>query len=128
MYSTLKDHSLAGEIKQGDLDLWYSHWVVNIAGFRGHISPKGSLYLSQNTYRAMTLVKQMPDRMIHEPRFNPMVHYLQRRGQWLHLNSMTSHPQEFMALASLAASLRLFAAEEGKQLYVSYICQLQKSS
>ena len=51
---------------------------------------------------------------------NPMQAYLQKRGQWLHLNTLTRNPNEFLALASLGASARLFTPAEGRELYASF--------
>lgn len=113
MYSTFrkgfKDHSL----NQKDLNLWYAHWVANIAGFRGHLSPVGSLYLTENTYRAMNQVKVGLDELSKNPRSNPMNSYLHHRADWLRLSETMSEDKR-LALASMAASFRLFSPEDGR--------------
>lgn len=120
MYTALKTGILDKSISRNDLNLWYDHWVVNIAGFRGHSEPLGSVYLTQNTWRAMNQLKLLLDRLFREPKTDPMQVYLQRRGQWLHLNTLTRNPNEFLALASLGAAARLFTPAEGRILYSSF--------
>lgn len=117
MYSTLKKGFSDGSLRQSDLDLWYAHWLVNIAGFRGHIDPVGSLYLTQRTFMAMNLVKVSLDKMYLNTKVNPIQIYLQKRSNWLHLSSWTKKPEERLALASLAAMLRLFTPQDGKVLF-----------
>ncbi len=120
MYTVLNTGIQNKSISKNDLNLWYDHWVVNIAGFRGHSEPAGSVYLTQNTWRSMNQLKLLLDRLFREPKMNPMQAYLQKRGQWLHLNTLTRNPNEFLALASLGASARLFTPAEGRELYASF--------
>ena len=116
------DRGLAnGSVSRDELRFWYYHWVINIAGFRGHLAPKGSLYLTQNTYNAMTAVKTVLDQIgSGEKAFNPIRAYLAKRTEWLQLEKHTRNTNEQLALASLAASLRLFSPEQGKQLYQAF--------
>ena len=120
MYTVLNNGIQNKSFSKNDLNLWYDHWVVNIAGFRGHSEPAGSVYLTQNTWRSMNQLKLLLDRLFREPKMNPMQVYLQKRGQWLHLNTLTRNPNEFLALASLGASARLFTPAEGRELYASF--------
>ncbi|WP_066013004.1 hypothetical protein [Endozoicomonas atrinae] len=120
MYTVLNTGIQNKSISKNDLNLWYDHWVVNIAGFRGHSEPAGSVYLTQNTWRSMNQLKLLLDRLFREPKMNPMQVYLQKRGQWLHLNTLTRNPNEFLTLASLGASARLFTPAEGRELYASF--------
>lgn len=120
MYTELNKGIQNKSISSSDIDLWYDHWVVNIAGFRGHSDPVGSVYLTQNTWRAMNQLKLLLDRLFREPKMNPVKVYLQKRGQWLHLNTLTRNPNEFLALASLGAAARLFTPAEGRALYTSF--------
>ena len=120
MYSTIKAQIGNGRLTLDDLNLWYDHWMINIAGFRGHLAPLGSLYLSQRTYMAMHQVKLALDKMAKDRKINPMVLYLQKRANWLYLNNWTKSPQERVALASLAALLRLFTTQDGSVLFHSF--------
>ncbi|WP_257265093.1 hypothetical protein [Endozoicomonas sp. ONNA2] len=120
MYTVLDTGIQNKSISRDDLNLWYDHWVVNIAGFRGHAEPAGSVYLTQNTWRSMNQLKLLLDRLFSEPKLNPMQVYLQKRGRWLHLNTLTRNPDEFIALASLGATARLFTPAEGRELYTSF--------
>lgn len=120
MYTVLNTGIQDKSISRNDLNLWYDHWVVNIAGFRGHSEPAGSVYLTENTWRSMNQLKLLLDRLFMEPKMNPMQVYLQKRGQWLHLNTLTRNPDEFFALASLGATARSFTPAEGLELYASF--------
>ena len=120
MYSTLKKGFADASIKQDDLDLWYAYWVINTAGFRGHLAPVGSMYLNQRTYMAMNQIKLSLDKIYRDAKVNPMQVYLQKRSNWLHLSSWTKKPEERLALASLAAMMRLFTSQDGKMLFSSF--------
>ena len=120
MYSTLKKGFTDGSLKQSDLDLWYAHWLANIAGFRGHLAPVGSQYLTQRTFMVMNQIKTSLDKMYRDLKVNPMQVYLQKRSNSLHLSSWTKKPEERQALASLAAMLRLFTPQDGKVLFTSF--------
>ena len=120
MYAAIKKGIGNGSFTQDDLNFWYDYWVINIAGFRGHLEPVGSLYLGQRTYMAMHQVKLALDKMVKDRKVNPMILYLQKRSSWLHLSSLTNRSQEKTALASLAASLRLFTSQDGKALFQSF--------
>lgn len=121
MYSTLKEGFRSGKLKPGDLSLWYAYWVDNIAGFRGHVSAKGSLYLTENTFRAMNQIKVELDKLQKNPDFNPIPAYLTARAQWLKLsNDKGLSTQEVEALGALAAMMRLFTPEEGSLLLKAF--------
>ncbi|MET4710001.1 hypothetical protein [Endozoicomonas lisbonensis] len=121
MYEHIDQGLANGSVSRDDLRFWYYHWVINIAGFRGHIAPKGSLYLTQDTYNAMTAVKSVLDQLgTRKKDFNPMRAYLAKRADWLQLDKLTQNTDEQQALASIAASLRLFSPEQGKQLYQAF--------
>ncbi|MRI32273.1 hypothetical protein EOPP23_04600 [Endozoicomonas sp. OPT23] len=121
MYQPLRQALAEKKLNQDDLKLWYAYWVDNIAGFRGHISPVGSVYLSENTYRAMDAVWQQLMKMADQPKFNPMVGYLKIRSQWLGLDRMIGVSSgEKLALAALAATLRLFTPAEGQELVTAF--------
>ena len=120
MFSSLKKGIAEGRIKQQDMDLWYARWMVNIAGFRGHLAPDGSVYLTQHTYIAMNQMKVALDKMYKDAKVNPMTIYLQKRSNWLHLSNWTKNPEERQALASLTAMLRLYTPQDGKVLFHSF--------
>ena len=119
MYEYIKQGLKTGTLTRDDLAFWYLHWAINITGFRGHLAPKGSLYLTQNTYNAMTSVRDLLNRLDTDEPVNPMRSYLSIRAEWLELPG-PSHTEEQLALASLAASLRLFTPDQGKQLYNAF--------
>ena len=109
MYGRIKSEIRSGQLTQTDLDLWYAHWVINIAGFRGHLAPEGSLYLDQKTFRAMHQLKGLLDKLLKDTKLNPVTVYLQKRAHWLSLERLVKQPNE-----------RLFDAQEGKVLVQSF--------
>ena len=117
MYRHIKKGIANGSINQGILDLWYAHWLANIAGFRGHIAPKGSLYLDQNTYRAVIQFRDIFKKMLAGESINPMLAYLKSRARWLGLDKLTKDRTDLTALGSLGASLRLFTPKQGQALF-----------
>ena len=69
----------------------------------------------------MTAVKTVLDQLGTDKKaFNPIRAYLAKRAEWLQLEKHTRSIDEQLALASLAASLRLFSPEQGKQLYRAF--------
>ena len=121
MYEHITRGLANGSVSRDDLKLWYYHWVINISGFRGQLAPKGSLYLTQNTYDAMTAVKSVLDQLDSGQKdLNPMLAYLKKRADWLKLDTQTRNADEQIALASIAASLRLFSPDQGRQLYQAF--------
>ncbi|KEQ18780.1 DUF6829 domain-containing protein [Endozoicomonas numazuensis] len=121
MYTRLKEGFRSGQLKLQDLNLWYAYWVDNIAGFRGHVSAKGSLYLTENTFRAMNQIKTELDRLLKDPDFNPVPSYLIERARWLKLSDYKSlSTPEIQALGALAAMMRLFTPEKGSQLLQAF--------
>ena len=120
MYEFIENGLKNGSLSHEDLNFWYLHWAINIAGFRGHLAPSGSIYLTQRTYNAMTAVKAVLDQLASGKRINPMRSYLTKRAEWLEISELTSNTEEQLALASIAASLRLFTPEQGKRLYQAF--------
>ncbi|MDD7804656.1 MAG: hypothetical protein PUP46_03625 [Endozoicomonas sp. (ex Botrylloides leachii)] len=117
MYSTMLAGIANRHIDKNTLNLWYAHWVINIAGFSGQVDPTGSLYLDQNTYNAMSTLKSIFDSLVQGASLNPMNAYLKKRAEWLGLSNLTQDENLQIALAGLGASLRLFTPAEGKALF-----------
>ena len=121
MYLPLKKAVAEKRISKREMQLWYSYWVDNIAGFRGHISPRGSIYLTENTYRAMTALWQQLEHMTTNVSWNPMAGYLKIRSQWLGINNYQGVSEnEKLSLAALGATLRLFTPEQGRTLLQAF--------
>lgn len=105
-------------LDQAKMDLWYAYWIVNIAGFRGHVSYAGSVYLNEPVFQAMTKLKKLLDEMIEAPNANPLVAYLEYRADLL---GFTNLPQkDKLLLAHLGCLLRLYTIEEGQDLLAGY--------
>jgi hypothetical protein len=120
-------------VQEGKIDLeafqfWVNHWTINITGFRGHISPKGSLYLTSNTYRAMQALEMTLARIFSEPVIQSsdmLDDYLDKRAgdSFLKLGDIperTIQPLEKRLLAHIGAMMRLYHPEEGLALLEGY--------
>lgn len=105
-------------INADEIDLWYAYWLVNIAGFRGHVEHAGSLYLTEPVFQAMNNLKSMLDEMVHAPNFNPLLPYLEYRAELLGFSSLPA--DEKLMLAHIGAMMRLYTVEEGQQLQIGY--------
>lgn len=101
-------------INQDDLDLWYAYWIINIAGFRGHVSHAGSIYLTEDVARSMSSLKQQIDHMLYSPNYNPLVPYLEFRAQLLGLQNLPE--EQRLLLAHLGSLMRMYSIQDGKIL------------
>ncbi len=120
MYSYLEDNIHSGQLSRGDIDLWYGYWVVNIAGFHGHLSGPGSLYLNQHAFEAINDLHRLFVTMFAGDTQNPMLLYLKQRAQWLGLGEHPLSENERLALAALGAMLRLYTPTEGSALVAGF--------
>lgn len=104
---------------------WKQHWTINIAGFRGNESPKGSIYLTSNTHRAMQLLEQQLDSIFTNPALQTediLNQYLLARAKLLGLDRFKKlQPQQIMLLAHLASMNRMFSEIEGKFLAIAFM-------
>ncbi len=104
---------------------WKQHWTINIAGFRGNENPKGSIYLTSNTHRAMHLLEQQLDSIFTNPALQTeeiLNQYLLARAKLLGLERFKKlMPQQIMLLAHLASMNRMFSEIEGKFLAMAFL-------
>lgn len=105
-------------ITADEMDLWYAHWVVNIAGFRGHVANSGSLYLTEPVFQAMDKLYSLTTEMLQTPNFNPLASYLEYRAEILGYSTLPQ--EERLFLAHLGAMLRLYNPSQGKDLYTGF--------
>lgn len=117
MFKYLRTMIKHGFIDQEGLDLWYAHWIINIAGFRGHVDQRGSLYLMEPTAQAMHKLKCLVYEMLDTPNFDPLLPYLEYRAQGLGLAHLPEHEKLFFA--HLGCLLRLYNFTDGQKLYTS---------
>lgn len=115
MFTYLRTMIVHGFIDKSGLDLWYAHWIINIAGFRGHINQSGSLYLREPVSQAIQNLKSYIYEMLDYPNFNPLLPYLKYRARILGLENLPEDDKLFVT--HLACLLRLYNVAEGKKLY-----------
>lgn len=101
-----------------EMNLWYAHWVINISGFRGHVSHDGSLYLTEPVFQSMDKLFVLTKEMLQIPNFNPLIPYLEYRADLLGYNTLPDEQRLF--LAHLGAMLRFYNSEQGKKLYDAF--------
>lgn len=112
---TMIQHQYLDQVK---MDLWYAYWIVNIAGFRGHVNYDGSVYLNEPVFQAMTKLKNLLDEMLDTPNANPLVAYLEYRADLLGFTNLP--PNEKLLLAHLGSMLRLYTIDDGRELSAGY--------
>lgn len=93
------------------LDIWYAHWMINIAGFRGHVAQNGSMYLNDVTAESMQYLYQLITKMLDSPNFNPLIPYLEYRANLLGLNDLPE--EERLFITHIGCLLRFYDKEEG---------------
>lgn len=126
MFAKLKYKIKIGHWSERLYNLWFAYWLIDIAGFRGHLDSRGSCYLNQNTFRALMSLKEVLDKFQTTP--NPMLtlrEYLCARAEMIGL-TVTRDEGRFLTveipeaprliLAHLAAMLRLFTPKDGTEL------------
>jgi hypothetical protein len=119
MFKYLRRMIQHGYIDQAGLDLWYAHWIVSLAGFRGHIDQHGSLYLTEPVAQAMFELKKHIDEMLSAPNYDPLTPYLEYRASLLGLTHLPVAQR--LTVAHLGALLRLYTVADGQQLHASFL-------
>lgn len=117
LFTYLRTMIVHGFIDKSGLDLWYAHWIINIAGFRGHIDQRGSLYLQEPVAQSMQKLKLCIYEMLESPNVNPLLPYLEYRARLLGLEHLPEDDKLF--LTHLGCLLRLYSVVEGEKLYAS---------
>ncbi|HSX21105.1 MAG TPA: hypothetical protein VLG38_08310 [Gammaproteobacteria bacterium] len=117
MFKYLRTMITHGFIDREGLDLWYAHWIVNIAGFRGHVDSRGSLYLTESVASAMQKLRGLIYEILNHPNFNPLPSYLEYRAQRLGYGNLSTDDRLFMT--HLGCLLRLYNAADGQILHKS---------
>ncbi len=46
LFDFLRDHIKQGSITREQYNLWFARWVLNIAGLKGHVEPRGAYYFT----------------------------------------------------------------------------------
>jgi hypothetical protein len=108
MFATLREKLRTGSITQDQYQAWLGRWIINIAGFRGHEDPQGSIYLTEKTAQTLLTLSQELEVLQHNPQYDILRGYLNKRAEQLGLSSLY--------LAHLGSSMRLYTAAEGKEL------------
>lgn len=114
-----------GELTKEDYEDWRNYWTVNILGFRGNVEPKGSVYLTENTYRTMKVLEAILEQVFDNKELTPvdiLNTYLDKRAALLGLTKDKKSrapltPMKQRILAHIGAMLRSFSRREGDALY-----------
>ncbi len=124
MFQYLRVMIKHGYIKRESLDVWYGYWLINMAGFRGHVAQHGSLYLTEPVALATQELRAQIYEMLQAPNYDPLVPYLEYRAKLLGLTHLRR--EQRLTLAHLGALMRLYTIAEGQMLHKSFE-QLQRS-
>ncbi len=104
---------LREQIKQGTLmpyqyDLWFARWVLNIAGLKGHVEPRGAYYFTRGLAKSLEALKNALDTLWTDPDHDVYLSYLTFRKTQLGV----SH----LYLAQLGAMLRMHTPDKGAEI------------
>lgn len=117
MFNGLLAAVKSGSLLREGFNFWCHYWTINITGFRGNIAPKGSYYLTSNTFKAMRALESVLKKVFQDPQPSAQAlfaEYLELRASFLGLDQASA--QQKRILAHLAAMMRLFHPEEGEIL------------
>ena len=121
MFTALRNKIKAHALSKEDFLFWQQHWITNITGFRGHIKPQGSLYLTQNTFKAIQALRTELEKLYKDPPYDILPTYLTTRASWLGLSVRYDlNDVEKQLLGHIGSMLRLFSPSEGIALAAAY--------
>ncbi|MCS5710916.1 DUF6829 domain-containing protein [Candidatus Berkiella aquae] len=127
MFDALRERVQNGSIDKESFDFWRCHWTINITGFRGHVDPHGSLYLTSNVFEAMMALETTLERLFTEENVTSQVllnDYLDKRWQdFLKMGDLPDREitiSEKRLLAHIGAMMRLYHPDEGQALLEGY--------
>jgi hypothetical protein len=87
MLATLIDGIKNKTINKAQFDLWFSRWIVNIAGLDGHIKSQGSVYLTQPVADCIFALKGALDELWKDTAYPVLETYLQFRAAQLQVQN-----------------------------------------
>ena len=106
-----------------DIKLWFSHWLVNLSGFRGHLAPRGSLYLNQYEMDAIKdFIEATYAHSTNAESPNELSAYIAERAWRLDLGKtnpvklLNDPTDRTKAIVLLAAQARVYTVEQGREL------------
>lgn len=117
MFNSLRTMITHGYIDRSELDLLYASWIVNTAGFRGHILQNGSVYLTEPVAQAILKLQTLTYQILDFPTYNPLLPYLEYRAHGLGLQNLPYDDKLF--ITHLGCLMRLYNVSQGQRLYAS---------
>lgn len=120
MFKNLREKLQYDKINKSKLDFWYYFWLINIAGFYGHMEHDGCLMLDNNTFKSLAELKYHLDQMLYKPNYNPLIPYMYYRASILGLSNQSQEFNLNITLAQIGAMLKFYDKNKGKKLYNSF--------
>lgn len=108
MFHHLRKKIKDKHISKSAYEAWWCRWLTNIAGFRGHEQPEGSIYLTQSTAEVFLLLKQELDKLWKNPDYDVLSGYLQECAKRLDVSNLY--------LAHLCSMMRIYKPKEAKEI------------
>ena len=94
-------------------NLWFSRWILNIAGLDGHVNPHGSIYLTQPVADCIFALKLELDQLWVNPKHQVLEHYLLFRAAQL---DVANH-----YIGYLGALMRRYTPDEGREIQAWFL-------
>ncbi len=122
MFQSVLEGVRSNRLDQEALNFWACHWRINITGFRGHQQPKGSVYLTSETFIAMRALETSLNSVFTSNCVTAkeiLNLYLDKRAGFLELQRFQIADDQKRLLAHIASMLRLYHRKEGEVLAAS---------
>lgn len=120
MFKNLREKLQYRKLNPEKINFWFYFWLINIAGFYGHIDHNGSLMLDNDNFQALMNLKYHLDQMMFKPNYNPLKHYLYYRAKKLNLDSRNLNPKLILVMSHIGSNLRLFTSAKGIELLYAF--------
>lgn len=69
-------------------NLWFSRWIINVAGLEGHVNHRGSIYLTESVANCIWALKFELDQLWLNPNHQVIDNYLMFRKEQLEVNGI----------------------------------------
>jgi hypothetical protein len=109
MFAVLRALVASGELTDEQFGVWQGRWIANIAGFRGHEDPQGSIYFNEHTAQALFLLFAELEHLRADPKHDVLQAYLAGRARVLGID-------RGLYLAHLASMMRLYTPIDAQAL------------
>lgn len=115
MFRVLREAFKQNYINPHELDVWFAYWIVNIAGYQGHIDGRGALYLNESFYNCLAFMIDNILAMYKTPNYDPLTPYLKFRADQLGIG------YEHLGVVHLACLMKMNNTRMGDEILTAFL-------